>query len=282
MVNSALCRLADNSDMESEEGKYEKEPELHKIFDQLMQRFDEDPEADLTPQIDNLESFLALYNLQGKPGWLHFYESKPWDLIRFILGGSEAAFGLDTLPEEMSAGDLTRLLEKLDLADRDPKSVKPDLIDDSIKLKAIQLFLVNRCFRVNYVCMLQYKIPISFLILEAMAGDIDSFLDLVKLDSSFLYSEYGIKNVSEAELSNDDKFKMALADALEPDPAFWSLKGKRNHYMLLTLSMLDDYVNRSDKDWADFFAAHDIEKYSDVTNVRMQRKRYNLSRPTTP
>ena len=258
------------------------ERKLHTIFDRLMQRFDEDPEADLTPPIDNLESFLALYDLQGKPGWMHFYESKPWDLIRFILGGSEAAFGLDTLPEEMPAGYLTQLLEKLDLADRDPKSVKPDLIDNSIKLKAIQLILANRCYRINYVCMLQYKIPISFLIPEAMAGNVNSFLALVKLDSTFLYSEFGIKYVSEAELRNDYKFKMALADALEPDPVFWSLKGKRNHYMLLTLSMLDDYLNRSDKDWADFFAAHDIAKYSDVTNVRMQRKRYNISRPTTP
>lgn len=268
--------------MKSDERKYEKEPELHTIFDRLIRRFDQDPEADLTLRIDNLESFLELYGLQGSADWLHFYERDPWDLFKFTLAGSEAALGLDPLSEEMSIDGLTKILEKLIKADIDPKSVKLDLIDDSIKLKAVQLILANRCLLVGYVCMLQYNISIPILIQKARTGDIGSFLDLVKLDSTFLFSEYGIEIVSESELRNDYQFKMDLADALEPDPIFWSLKGKRNHYMFLALWMLDDYAHRSDKDWADFFAAHDIEKYSDVTNVRIQRKRYNLSRPTTP
>ena len=69
---------------------------------------------------------------------------------------------------------------------------------------------------------------------------------------------------------------MHLVDELEPDPKFWSLKGKRNHYMFLTLYMLDDYAKRDDEAWANFFACHDIANYSDVNNVRMQRNRYNL------
>ena len=80
----------------------------------------------------------------------------------------------------------------------------------------------------------------------------------MKLDSAFLYSPYGRGILIEAELRNDHEFKMQLVDGLEPDREFWSLKGKRNHYMFLTLYMLGDYAYRDNEAWADFFASHDL------------------------
>ena len=266
--------------MTSNQKNNDKEAQLHDIFNSLMELFDRDPEADLTPKIDDIEPFPALYGFQGCTSWLRMYELDPWELIRILFCGSEAAFGLSPLPEMPTSEKVTQLLDGFSKAVDDPKLVSPELIDDSVKLKAVQLVLASRCLRVGYVCLLQYKVSISTLIQNAREGDVDSFLCLVRLDSTFLYTKYGRAIVLEAELRNDFEFKMDLADALEPDPKFCSLIGKRNHYMFLTLWMLGDYANRSDNDWADFFALEDIETYSDTTNVRMQRKRYNLSRPT--
>lgn len=279
--HSFPCSLADNMSMKQRnvEPEYGSEPELHRIFDMMMERYDRDPNADLRPKIDHVDQFLSLYRLQGCPLWLQYYELNSWQLMRFLLHGSEGAFDLIPLSENPTSSEVTDTMQKMLSALKDDSQVKPDLISEHIKLNAVQVLLANRCLQVGYVCLLRYKAPIQLLIEEAKKGSIDAFLDLIKLDSAFLYSPYGRQILLEAELRNDDVFKGYLVDELEPQPKFWSLKGKRNHYMFLTLYMLDNYAYRNDEAWADFFAAHDIDKYSDVNNVRVQRKRYNLSKP---
>ncbi len=254
------------------------EPDLHKIFDRMMERFDEEPDRDMTPQIDHLDQFLYLYATQGWQPWLQYYELSGWELIRFIYGGSEKAYGLDPLSEQFTHEELTAVMGKFSAAMDDPKLVKTELMSEDIKLRAAQVILASRCFQISNVCWFQYKAPISALIQSAREGSADSFLCLVKLDSTFLYSDYGRQMVIQAELRDDHDFKRGLVDALEPDPKFWSLEGKRNHYVFLTLFSLGDYADRSDREWADFLAAHDFEQYCEVNNVRMQRNRYNLTR----
>ncbi|HWR84175.1 MAG TPA: hypothetical protein VN285_12815 [Candidatus Deferrimicrobium sp.] len=220
--------------------EYESEPELHRIFDMMLERFDSNPNRDLTPQIENVDEFLILHRLQGSSLWLQYYELEPRELMRFVLADSEKASGLDPLKTDPTPEEVTSTFERMLLALKDKSNVKEDLISDNIKLRAVQLLLANRCLAVSYVCLLQYKEPIASIIVQAMNGDEDAFLDLVKLDSAFLYSPYGTKFVLEAELRNDFKFKYDLANELDPDPKFWSLEGKRNHYIFLTLANLGD------------------------------------------
>ena len=253
----------------------DKEAKLHEIFDRLMRQFDQDPEADLYPRIDNLDFFIHLFRLQGRL-WLHFYEVEPWSLIRFVFAGSEAAFGMETLSEKASPEAITQLVDKLSAAVAGSNVVNEEAISDSMKLVAVPLTLINRCFRVFLVCQLQYKVPIQQIISEARAGSREAFLDLVKLDSTFLLSDFGSKFLVEAELRQDHQFRLDLADVLNPDPVFWSLKGKRKPYALLTLWMLDDLAYRTDREWAEFLVQHGFHDWADPGNVRRARERYNL------
>lgn len=257
---------------------YESERELHRIFKMMMERFDNDPEADLSPKIDYADQFLNLYRLQGSPPWLRFYELDPCQLTRFMLQGMEEAIGLEPLSEEVTPAELTGIIDKLLLALKGESEVDPDLISDNVRLLAIPLMLVSRCLQVIHVCQLQYKQPIQILIVEAAACDVDAFLDLVKLDSSFLYTPYGRRMVLEAELKNDLQFKMNLTDVLEPDPKFWSWKGKRKQYAMLMLFALGDFAYRTNSEWADFLSQHGFSDWADSENVRKARDRYGLSR----
>jgi hypothetical protein len=267
--------------MKPQHSKYDREPELHEIYERLLTIFDQDVEKSLFPEIDRVDHFIQLFRLQGKL-WLSLYEADSWELIRFVYGGIEGALGMSKLATKFSQDSFNLFIDQVSAAATNPASVKQDQIPDSLGLKLVPVMLVNRCFRIAFVCMMHYKVTIEGLIKAARKGHCEAFHALVSLDSAFLLSDFGQRFLVEAELRNDIDFKDALADALAYNPRIWSLKGRRNQYAFLMLWLLGDFKYRTDRQWADFFADHGFDSWADPANVRRNRERYKLPKLRRP
>ena len=225
------------------------------------------------------DTALDLYQKQGAFNWLELYlgdKNAIHDEVKLpmqqILPGIEVG-------DKMSAGKIARNLESLLV---NLKSEHLDLPRDAeveILQRAIRIALIARCLKIGLWCKVKYGSSIPELVQASRKGDTAAFLKLVRLDSTFLASEFGGAILACSELKNDDKFRHQLSRSLAPRKGFWTLEGGRKNYRhafaLWFMSQIG-FINRPYEEWANFLAQQGFDNFADDRNVAKACKRYKI------
>ncbi len=253
------------------------EEQLHECLENILNAFDYFSRNAINIKFNVPEILVNVHKYNVSNNWLKLYEVDVAQLVYETIQVAFNAIGAVLKPdsEKIELRNPLILSTLFSLMEADKEN---DKIFELYADRFVPVFVSARCIVVIVVCQLQYKESIQSLISNARSGDLDSIFKLVKLDHTFLNSDFTSKIICDSELKNDSWIMESLAKALKPDRNFWLLKRKRNYIACLFLHYLYDYGYRTNKQWSEFLARH-IRNYADPENVRRARERFGLNKP---
>lgn len=113
------------------------------------------------------------------------------------------------------------------------------------------------CADIDWICTTVYHQSVIDLLKSLQESKVlpdrqKILIDLVNLDIGFLSHPSANQIINESVFLNENKFKTALAKAIESKSGYSDYEHERNRHALLALSSLG-YRQKSYKDWTDFF-----------------------------
>lgn len=245
----------------------------------LLSGFDQIERGEISIRFNLHDKLLAAYKRNSGRGWLETYDMEPkhmlveiWKDLMYLLGVSQEQ-RIQGIPihEQPLFQELIRIATKV---------TDPDTTLEILSDRILPLVLKVRCLITAMIAQFQYKTPMLEIVDSARAGNRPAILQLIKLDPTYLQSDFVGDCIKESTLSKNDDFFEQLARHIAPDDKFWSLKGQRRYFALFILQNTEDYAYRTDREWADFLSKEEYEfpDYADAENVRRARGRYGLPR----
>lgn len=199
------------------------------------------------------EDFMRIYRRKNAPAYFKYYNQKA-----------------------MEVGPNVKISISIESLGRYRSREKPRGLSDSQKYSH---FMRLRCYVNDSICVgKNQNKSVSQLMLEAKAGDRDAFVKLVELDSGFLTAPFAREILRLAEVSQDKRFKLKLAEALNPAQASRAFESQRQRHALQVISSLG-YWGKPLSLWARFFRSYndrhrqspsELKKYGFETYERVE------------
>lgn len=252
--------------------------ELKAAFGAALNIFDEIFKYDGPFPEGKSESFIEQYERLGALDWHQFY-GKESEAVNLLFDEFAPEIVLTKIQDNSIIKDIAHIEKQLNSLNENlsPKQLR-DLKDKALT-SGIRWMIISRVLKVSLISCFRYQIPISELINLSKEGDINAFLKLVKLDSTFLATGFGGKFLRKIELKQDPKLKEKLAKSLKPEENFWTLKHPRKNLRdALALWILSNlgYVDKSYSLWADFMDDQGFENLTTEQNIASIVKRYKI------
>lgn len=256
------------------------EQQLHRLFKTLLALFDMvvDNDWPLPPKIP--QALVHWHKELGSKPWIDNYERTFTDLIESAIKTLENVVGdlLSILIGTQRVEPSERVKHMKRLWWFFDTTNEAESIKDAKAMKIYPAIMQLRCAVIKFVCHLRLQEPIESLIEKAKNYDCEAIANLVKLDPTFIETNYCRQAIQEATLRRDSMFFAFLSRSLKPSQRFWSLKGKRQYFAFYCLYNLGDFAKRKNADWSAFLIQHGFMQYGESNNVRRQRERYGLTK----
>jgi len=251
--------------------------ENHNFFDKFLQILEQLFDSKLLKWTPKDEKFIKIYEQSGSLNWHEFYEKSFLEIAPQLNSHLNDLNVMDQIKENATHEEINKLFEDVKNLKDDKKTANQAKFKKMAPYKNIPVRILSLANRINLICVLKFGCETRDLIEKARNLDEDAFLKLVKLDSTFLTTDYARKILNRVELRNDTEFKKRLSNALKPNPNFWKIDDRRNIIALWLLSQLG-YENRPYSEWSDFLVEHGFENYIDPQTVAKAVKRHKISK----
>lgn len=227
------------------------------------------------------DSLLGWYRKSGHPDWLELYGPEHEEIGHEMMSSVGYDLGIPKVSDEMDLDEIADQFESLlELTQAGIESDDPELERKAL-INGMRWMLFSRSWKISIWCQLQFACPIGSLIQKCDQGDIDSFLNLVKLDSTFLSTRAARKILAEMELRNDLNLRSRLALSLDSSEGFWKLEGgRRNIRNYLAIVVLDQigFQAKPYSAWSTFLVEKDFDNFADTKAIAQACNRLGIEK----
>jgi len=255
-------------------GQYDND-QVSRAFDLIMKVLDKYFEMTAEVELNASQAFVSYYEEMGSLDWHKYYDMDLSELstMWFKDQGRTAGCPITDIPSDLD--DLIRVMEfLLDLIN---EIIPADFrkLRKEAQRKIIPWFMYPRIMHTALVAIVRYEAEIFEIINRAKEGDENALLDLVKLDITFLTTDYARSILRRVWLTSNKSFRAELASRLRWDAKFWKIDDRRNFFALHALSWLG-FEWRPYTEWCDFLEHHGFMNYTDERTVAKAAERYKV------